>query len=137
MSEPSTETRSVLVERELPFPTAKVWRALTQPHLLEAWLMKTDFTPVLDQAFQFRGDWGAVDCRVLAIEPEKSIAYTWVAMGLESVVTWTLTPTKSGTLLRLEQSGFRPDQEQAYRGAQHGWTHQFLPKLAEVLGRTD
>lgn len=133
MSEPAT--RTVLVERDLPFPAEKVWRALTQPHLLEAWLMKTDFAPVKDHAFQFHGDWGAVDCRVLEIEPQKSVSYTWAAMGLESIVTWTLTPTATGTHLRLEQTGFQPDQEQAYRGAQQGWTHRFLPKLEDVLAQ--
>ena len=42
-------------------------------------------------------------------------------MGLESIVTWTLTPTRTGTHLRMEQAGFRRDQEQAYQGAKFGW----------------
>jgi uncharacterized protein YndB with AHSA1/START domain len=36
-------------------------------------------------------------------------------MGLESIVTWTLTPTRTGTHLRMEQAGFRRDQEQAFQ----------------------
>ena len=89
MSKPATETLAVVVERELPFPPEKVWRALTQPDLIEEWLMKNDFKPVVDHRFSFRADWGAVDCRVLAVEPNKMLSYTWAAYGLKSVVTST------------------------------------------------
>jgi len=136
MSQPSTETRSVVVEREVPFPPEKIWRALTQPHLIEEWLMKNDFKPLVGQAFSLRGDWGSVDCQVLTVEPNRSLAYTWGALGLDSVVTWTLTPTSIGTLLRMEQAGFRQDQEQAYRGASAGWRN-FFANLEAVLGRMD
>jgi uncharacterized protein YndB with AHSA1/START domain len=130
----STETRSVVVERQIPYPPEKIWRALTQPHLIEEWLMKNDFKPVMDQRFSLRADWGAVECQVLAIEPDKTLSYTWAAYGLESVVTWTLTPTGTGTHLRMEQSGFRLDQEQAYQGAKHGWP-QFFARLEQVLAQ--
>jgi uncharacterized protein YndB with AHSA1/START domain len=136
MNETSIETRSVVVERELAHPPEKIWRALTQPHLIEEWLMKNDFKPVVGHRFDLRADWGAVDCRVLEVEPNKMLSYTWAAYGLESVVTWTLTPTNTGTRLRMEQSGFRPDQQQAYQGAKHGWP-QFFANLEQVLGRTD
>ncbi len=136
MSQAATETRSVVVEREIPFPPEKIWRALTQPHLIEEWLMKNDFKPVVDHRFNLRGDWGAVDCKVLEVEPNKTLSYTWAAMGLESVVTWTLSPTGTGTLLRMEQTGFRPDQQQAYQGAKYGW-QQFFGKLEETLARND
>ena len=136
MNEPSAEARSVTVEREFPFPPEKIWRALTQPHLIEEWLMKNDFKPVVGHRFDLRADWGSVDCRVLEVEPNKTLSYTWAAFGLESVVTWTLTRTSSGTHLRMEQSGFRPDQQQAYQGAQYGW-QQFFGKLEQVLGRAD
>jgi hypothetical protein len=69
MNEPVTETLSVIVEREVAFPPEKIWRALTQPHLIEEWLMKNDFKPVVDHRFNLRADWGAVDCQVLAVEP--------------------------------------------------------------------
>jgi len=58
------------------------------------------------------------------------------AYGLQSVVTWTLTPTGTGTRLRMEQSGFRSDQQQAYQGAQYGW-QKFFTNLQQVLGRID
>jgi uncharacterized protein YndB with AHSA1/START domain len=136
MNATSTETRSVVVERDIPYPPEKIWRALTQPHLIQEWLMKNDFKPVVGHRFDFRADWGAVDCEVLSVEPQKTLSYTWSAYGLESVVTWTLTPTSTGTRLRMEQYGFRPDQEQAYQGAQVGWP-RFFASLEQVLARTE
>jgi len=143
MSEASTRTRTVIVERELPFPPQKVWRALTQPHLIQEWLMKNDFEPAVGHRFNLRGDWGGVlDCEVLTVEPHKTLAYTWnfahddAAYNLQSVVTFTLTATSTGTHLRMEQAGFQPDQKQAYGGAQQGW-QQFFGKLEQVLARAD
>jgi uncharacterized protein YndB with AHSA1/START domain len=132
MTDTATETRSVIVEREIAYPPEKIWRALTQPHLIAEWLMKNDFKPAVDHRFTLHGDWGSVDCRVLEVEPGRALSYTWDAMGLESVVTWTLTPTATGTHLRMEQAGFRADQEQAYQGAKYGW-RQFFGKLEQVL----
>ena len=79
--------------------------------------MKNDFKPVVGQRFKFSADWGAVDCQVLAVEPNKALSYTWAAYGLESVVNWTLSPTSAGTQLQMEQSGFPHDQPQYYQGA--------------------
>jgi uncharacterized protein YndB with AHSA1/START domain len=134
MNQTATETRSVIVERDLSFPPERIWRALTQPHLIEEWLMKNDFRPVADHRFNFRADWGSVDCRVLVVEPNKTLSYTWAAFGLESVVTWTLTAAGTGTHLRMEQSGFRPHQQQAYQGAKAGW-QRFLANLEKVVAR--
>ena len=136
MNDSATETRTVIVEREMPYPPEKLWRALTQPHLIEAWLMKNDFKPVMDHRFNFRADWGAVDCQVTAIEPNRTLSYTWAAHGLESVVTWTLTPTNTGTHLRMEQTGFRPDQKQAFHGARFGW-EKFFGSLEQVVAGID
>ncbi|WP_233840159.1 SRPBCC domain-containing protein [Dyella sp. 2HG41-7] len=136
MNNIATETLSVVVERDVPFPPEKIWRALTQPHLIEEWLMKNDFAASMGHRFQLRGDWGSVDCEVTAIEPNKTLSYTWDAMGLESTVTWTLTPTGKGTHLRMEQMGFRPDQQQAYHGAQYGW-QKFMGNLEQLLARVE
>lgn len=139
----AVETRSVVVEREFSVPPGRLWRALTQPHLIEAWLMKNDFAPEVGRRFHLRGEWGGVlDCEVLEVEPERSLAYRWdfdsddPAFRLRSVVTFTLTPTAAGTRLRMEQTGFRPDQPRAFGGAQIGWRNNF-DKLEQVLARPD
>jgi uncharacterized protein YndB with AHSA1/START domain len=134
MTSTATETRSVIVEREIPYAPEKIWRALTRPHLIEEWLMKNDFEPTVDRKFNLRGDWGSVDCQVLQIQPMRTLSYSWAAHGLESIVTWTLTRTTKGTTLRMEQSGFQADQEQAYRGAKMGWGN-FFAKLEQMLAR--
>jgi uncharacterized protein YndB with AHSA1/START domain len=137
----TTETQSVIIEREFAHAPQKVWRALTQGHLIEEWLMKNDFQPVVGHRFKLRGDWGGVlDCEVLTVEPNKKLSYTWnfddTTNGLKSVVTFTLTPTGAGTHLRMEQAGFSPDQPQNYNGAKVGW-QQFYTKLEQVLVRAD
>ncbi len=129
-----TDIRSVVVERELTHPPEKVWRALTQPHLIAEWLMQSDFAPVVGHDFKFTADWGSVDGQVRTVEPNRTLAYSWDAMGLESTVTWTLTPTATGTHLRMEQVGFKPDQDQAFHGARFGW-QKFFGNLEEVLAR--
>lgn len=130
------DTRTVTIEREIAYPPEKIWRALTQPHLVAEWLMRNDFVPEVDHRFTLTGDWGSVACRVLEIEPYASLSYTWDAMGLESVVTWTLTPTATGTHLRVEQVGFRADQEQAFQGAKFGWKRN-LGTLEETVAKLD
>ena len=134
----ATETRSVIVEREMPYPPEKIWRAITQPHLMEEWLMKNDFEPTVGHKFTLRGDWGSVNCQVMAVEPNKSVSYSWGAYGLGTVVTWTLTPTGKGTHLRMEQSGFgtSPQQQTYYNGAKQGWP-KFMAALEQVLARID
>lgn len=98
--------------------------------------MKNDFKPVVNHRFNLRGDWGTAECQVLAVEANKALSYTWAAFGLESVVSFTLTPSGTGTHLRVEQSGFRPDQQQAYNGAKAGW-RQFLGALEKVVARPE
>lgn len=127
------DNQSVIVEREMPHSVEKVWRALTQSPLIEEWLMKNDFKPVVGHRFNLSADWGVVDCHVLAVEQNKTLSYGWDALGLKSIVTWTLTPTSTGTLLRMEQSGFRPDQQQVYQGAKFGW-QKFFASLEHVVG---
>lgn len=128
--------QSVIVEREIPFPPEKIWRALTQPHLIAEWLMENDFAPVVDHRFSLRANWGAVDCQVLEIEAERTLAYTWGDSRLRSIVTWTLTPTGAGTRLSMEQSGFREDQPRYFQGAKAGWP-QFFDRLEQVLAGFD
>jgi uncharacterized protein YndB with AHSA1/START domain len=138
-----TELRTVVVERDIPYPAERIWRALTQPHLMAEWLMRSDFAPTVGHRFDFTTDWGGVlNCQVLEVEPHSRLSYTWnfdhedPAYGLKSVVTFTLSPSPRGTLLRMEQAGFRPNQKQALGGARAGWM-DFLGKLEAVLGRGD
>lgn len=142
-------TRSIVIEREMPHSREKVWRALTQGPLLEGWLMKNDFQPVVGHRFQFRTDpsphWnGIVDGEVLVVEPNERLSVTWNSTGsgrvndLSSVVTWTLTPTATGVMLRMEHSGFRDSDENAYRGASYGWQRNIdnLERVVASLDRT-
>ncbi len=144
MNDTTPASRSVVMERELPHPPEKVWRALTVGPLLEEWLMKNDFEPVVGHKFSFRTapmpHWnGIVECEVLAVEPNRRLSYRWNAESggaagrLETIVTWTLTPTKGGVLVRMEQEGFRAEQELNFKGAVYGW-QKYFDGLARVAG---
>jgi uncharacterized protein YndB with AHSA1/START domain len=109
--------------------------------LIEQWLMKNDFEPQVDHKFSFRAtpvpNWnGIIDSKVLVVEPTSRLSYSWASMGLESVVVWTLTPTEGGTHLRMEHSGFRSEEDAAYKGAKYGW-QMFIGKLENVVGGLD
>jgi uncharacterized protein YndB with AHSA1/START domain len=132
-----TTTRSVVIEKELPYPPEKIWRALTEGSLIKEWLMDNDFQPVVGHRFNFRStpvpNWdGVIDSEVLVVEPNRKLSYSWGAFGMESVVTFTLTPAGAGTQVRMEHSGFLPEQEQAYKGATYGWK-KFLGGLERVV----
>ena len=98
--------------------------------------MKNNFSPVIGSHFSLSADWGGLDCQVLEVEANKKLAYTWNGKGLESVVTWTLTPSNGGTHLRMEQVGFQPDQRRAYQGATAGWP-RFFAAMEQLLTRVD
>lgn len=133
--------RTVVVEREIGHPPEKIWRALTQPHLIAEWLLENDFSPSVGHRFNLRTAWGGVlDCKVLVVDPGKVLSYTWnfahddPAYKLDNVVTFTLIPKPGGTLLRVEQAGFGPQQKQAFGGARAGW-RDFLARLDETVAR--
>ena len=130
-------TRSVVIEREMSYPPEKIWRALTEGTLIKEWLMDNDFQPVVGHSFKFRStpvpNWdGIINSQVLVVEPNKKLSYGWGTMGMESVVTWTLTPTDAGTHVRMEHSGFGSDQDAAYKGANYGW-QKFIGNLERVV----
>jgi uncharacterized protein YndB with AHSA1/START domain len=138
MNNPAESTRSVVIERVFAHPPEKVWRALTEKALIAQWLMNNDFAPVAGRKFQFRSEpvpnWdGVIDGEVLIVDPLKQLSYRWSSFGLDSVVLWTLTPTEGGTHVRMEHSGFGPDQQAAYQGATYGW-QRFLGRLEQTLG---
>lgn len=136
-----SQTEAISLEFDLPHPPEKVWRALTDPGLLVEWLL-----PVVDlklepgAAFSFKSQpqpgWdGIVNCRFLEIEPRRKLSYAWVVGDLDTVVTFTLTPTPSGTRLWLVQSGFKPEQKQNFGGARYGWK-MMGGKLVDLLARS-
>lgn len=127
-------SETVVIERDFSHPPEKVWRALTDTALISEWLMANDFRAVVDHAFTFSADWGSVEGKVLEVVAGEVLSYTWNAMGLESIVTFTLTRTGTGTHLRMEQEGFASDSDQNYRGAVMGWT-RFLGALETVVAR--
>jgi uncharacterized protein YndB with AHSA1/START domain len=132
----NNQTRSLVIEREMTHPPEKIWRALTQGPLIKQWLMDNDLQPIVGHKFNFRStpapNWnGIIESEVLVVEPNKKLSYRWNSMGLESVVIWTLIATETGTLVRMEHTGFRPDQEAAYKGANYGW-QKFIGALEQV-----
>jgi uncharacterized protein YndB with AHSA1/START domain len=141
---PRAQSDSIAFEFDLPHSPKKVWRALTDPELLAEWLLPAvglELEP--GAAFTLKKDpappgWdGTVNCRVLEVEVQKKLSYTWVVgdMRIDTVVTFALTPTASGTRLSLVQSGFRPDQKQNFGGARYGW-RLMGGKLVDLLART-
>ncbi|NNE43147.1 MAG: SRPBCC domain-containing protein [Gemmatimonadetes bacterium] len=104
-------SRSIRLEKTYPHPPAKVWKAVTSSAALAEWLMENDFRPEVGHEFQFRtepapGFDGIVNCRVLAIEEERRLSFTWVGGPVDTVVTWTLEPVAAGTRFVFEQTGF-------------------------------
>jgi uncharacterized protein YndB with AHSA1/START domain len=135
-----SQTESIAFEFDLHHSPEKVWRALTDPALLAEWLL-----PVVEgklepgAAFTLRTQpypgWdGTVNCRVLEIEPRRKLSYAWAVPFLDTVVTFTLMPTASGTRLSLVQSGFREDQKREFGGARYGW-NLMGGKLVDLLAR--
>jgi uncharacterized protein YndB with AHSA1/START domain len=134
------QTEAISLEFELPHSPEKVWRALTDPALLAEWLL-----PVVDlklapgAAFTFKTQpypgWdGTVNCQFIEIEKFRKLSYTWTVPFLATVVTFTLTPTASGTRLSLLQSGFKEDQKREFGGARYGW-NMMGGKLVSLLER--
>jgi uncharacterized protein YndB with AHSA1/START domain len=135
----TSSTKTLVMEREMPYPPEKIWRALTEGQLIEEWLMKNDFKPVVGHRFQFRREpmpnWnGIIDAEVLVVEPHSRLSYGWCSLGLQTVVAWTLMPTTGGTHLRMEQSGFPSEEGANYKGAKYGWRN-FIDNLERLAGR--
>jgi uncharacterized protein YndB with AHSA1/START domain len=134
-------SRTLVIERDMPQPPEKIWRALTEGPLIGEWLMKNDFQPNVGHKFSFRTtpmpNWnGVIDCEVLVVEPNSRLSYSWGSMGLKTVVAWTLTPTSGGTHVRMEQSGFGSEEDSYYKGANYGW-QKFIGELARLVAGLD
>jgi len=135
-----SQTDSISFEFDLHHLPEKVWRALTDPALLTEWLLpiiELELEPGAKFMFktQPQPGWdGIVNCRFLEIEAQRKLSWTWVVGDIDTVVTFTLTPTASGTRLSLLQSGFKPHQKQNFGGARYGWK-MMGGKLVELLAR--
>jgi uncharacterized protein YndB with AHSA1/START domain len=136
------DVKTIVVEYDLPHPPAKVWRALTEPKLLAAWLMPNDFSPEVGHRFTFKADpirdWdGTVRCEVLEVEPHQRLVYSWHGgvgdWAINTIVKWTLAPTPRGTALKLEHSGFLPIHARAFEGMSAGWRTKLAQRLSEIL----
>jgi uncharacterized protein YndB with AHSA1/START domain len=103
---------AIMNEVVYPHPVERVWRAITDPESIAAWLMRNDFAPVVGHRFQFHteprpGFDGTVNCEVLEVDPPRRLVYSWGGGPLRTRVTWTLTAEGPGaTRLRLEHDGF-------------------------------
>lgn len=137
-----SQSDEIAFEFELHHSPDKVWRALTDPELLSQWLLPVvdgDLELVPGAEFTFKTqpypNWdGTVNCRFVEIEAHRKLRYTWSVPFLDTVVTFTLTPTETGTRLSLVQSGFKPDQKREFGGARYGWK-MMGEKLVDLLRR--
>lgn len=136
------QSESIVMEFDLPHAPEKVWRALTDPVLLAQWLLPVaDLKLETGAAFTFQAPpqpgWdGVVNCRLREVEARRKLSYTWVVGEIDTIVTFTLTPTSggAGTRLSLVHSGFKPEQKQAFGGARYGW-RMMVGRLVEALER--
>ena len=118
-----------------------MWRALTDPVLLAEWILPVvGFELAPGAAFAFQAPpqpgWdGVVSCKLREIEAQRKLSWTWVAGDIDTVVTFTLAPTASGTRLSIVQSGFQPEQKRNLGGARYGWK-MMSERLVDLLART-
>lgn len=136
------ELQSIRIERHLDHSVPKVWRALTEGDLLAQWLLPGDFRAEIGHRFTLHApatpDWnGELVGEVLDVQPPDRLVYRLHAQGaapdgVTTTVTWTLRPSGDGTMLSLEQTGFRPQDAQNFHGASAMWP-RFLARLAATL----
>lgn len=119
----------------------EVWEYLTRPELMEQWLMKSDFQPIVGHKFQFIGGCdgeakAAAQCEVLEIKPFTTVSYSWQTNSMidkkpfNSKVVWTLAPKDSGTELQLVHNGFIAMEDVVAHN--DGWT-RLGNKMVEFL----
>lgn len=130
-----SEEAVIRLEHRYTQAPAAVWRALTDPELLARWFVKGDIRPIVGHRFELdMGKWGMQPCEVIAVEPERLIAYRFAIGSLDTTISWQLTPLADGTLLTLTHAGFDLDSplgKTAFEGMRPGW-----PGLLERLGKT-
>ncbi|MGK5554724.1 SRPBCC family protein [Actinomadura kijaniata] len=142
------DPRTIRVDTFLPYPPARVWRALTDPELLARWFLPCDFRLEVGHRFTLATEprpnvrfAGVSHCEVLEFEVERMLRFSWhdpgEDNGLDSTVTWRLEPEGTGTRLFLEHDGFDPDNpyqamSRRIMGGPNGW-NGVLARLAGAL----
>ena len=161
--------RTIHLKQVLPYPPEVVWRTLTDADLLGKWFMQNDIKPILGHEFTFRmapqkGWDGITYCEVIAVEPEKHIAYTYrgkasgektlacagihsetadkAAKGifaeLDTILSFTLEPTCGGTILKLQHSGYKGLKMAIISLVMRmGWKKQLGKKLPALLQKME
>ncbi|MCA9646609.1 MAG: SRPBCC domain-containing protein [Polyangiaceae bacterium] len=139
----TTNSHTIEVDYFIDAPPPRVWRALTDPKLLAAWLMENDIRAEVGHRFTFRAKpmpgWdGVVQCEVLEVDEPHLLRYSWRGGSeehrLDTIVTWRLRPAEDGgTRLRLEHSGFRPQDAFALEGLARGWRGKVAERITELL----
>lgn len=124
-----------------------VWRALTEPDLLERWLMRSiGFAASVGTHFTFAVPTqppAEIACEVLAARPGEQLTLSWVDLRAEHptrwIVDWMIQPQGTGTRLLLTQTGFDIEdrrQKMARNALERGWKVA-LSRLREVLDHVE
>ncbi|MEU8421715.1 SRPBCC domain-containing protein [Micromonospora sp. NPDC048835] len=128
-----TDTATIAVDQFIAAPPSKVWRSLTEPELLARWWVPGDVAAVVGHRFHLQMPaWGAVDCKVTEVEPERRFVHTF---NEKWTLTWRLVPEGNGTRLFLDHSGFDlddPRAQDAFARMGPGWRDKILPGLAQL-----
>lgn len=125
-------------------PPEAVWRALTEPDLLQRWFLPpTGFAVTVGTRFRFTAPDSAIDqisCEVLASQPYEQLSYSWFyprgRYPARYVVEWRLSPQGHGTRLLLTQKGFDIEdrrQRMLRNAAERSWKRLLLPRLGELM----
>ena len=123
----------VVYEVRYPHPVQAVWRAMTDPAALAAWLMPNDFAPTVGHRFRFDAhpDFGFIDGEVVEVAPPHLLRCRWTIAGVPTTLTVRLEVDGGGTLLSLEHVGLPPEPRSGFDG---GWGNKLQRDLVSVLG---
>lgn len=134
---------AIHLEHFYAHPPSAVWRALTDPQLHARWWAAGDVRPVVGHRFDLdMGAFGKQPCEVLEVEPERLLRYRFASGTLDTIITWRLTPERTGTRLTLTHEGFdldSPLSRRAFEGMKPGWPAVLarLEALLQQVGRAE
>src|ERR1700755_205556 len=99
----------LIIERVLPAPVDRVWRAITDRDEMQQWYFNLpSFSPVVGFEFQFEGNNEGRTfihlCKITEVVPGKKLQYSWRYQGYEGIsyVTFELFPDGNGDKTRLK-----------------------------------